>query len=1239
MSRVNKRVAFKWVSIVTTALISIILLMLSWLYTTESGLQWLAARAQQFQPQALRLGQVSGSLSSQVKLTALDWQQEGLQIQAKGIVLNCQWLYLIDNLVSCAKVDVSSLSLSNVNDKKNPPRQTDLPKLSSVKLPIAVKAKQIKIARISYQQIMAQESTEKVVMGLELKNFALVRSKASVGTLTLTFDEHNVALSGYVDMRKKWAHQLSLNVSGPTLTTHIKSKGHISELAQLTLQMQSPLQATVSTDWFYRQGLFLKQGTLQASQQRLELAQQSIVVEQTKAKFELNWPKLTSTIQAKTTWQAFEQAQLALKAEIANVLDWQNSTALSVHLKNELKQAQLAALLQQVLPSVTDYSSVVITQPWSMLADLDMRISQGLFTLKSKAINLGELTASLQGQFNLNRPIAEGFSFKGQLNSGKLALDNVFHLTNAKANWQVKKQAEQWLISTQGSIAELVLAEFDAKDIAWGIDFSERWQAELKAKLLKANDVDIEQAIVTVAGVAGHHNVLFNANVAGNTPMKLNFDGQLLNQYAKPLALVSDLKHGSWQINNLEFSALNQHQALLLRAEQLQLSSEKQNLINLCLNGSGSLCINAKNHGGDWQANLAFEQWSMSAMAEQVKVWQAMLPALPEQFPQEVQGVVTGQLQLEGKKQQLKEFAANLSLPSFKWRSSDLNVSGQGFSLNSQQTQGVIEVVTQWQALQSNLSLAEFPSELSMPQGLLVVSITPDFIVDFDLSQTDISLSIWDEKGQNDMPELKRIITLELMKLQGKWQQEKITTQLNIRLPADDEITAQLTSDWPLMDSARLAGNLSLNLQQFDWLKQWQKRIDKIDLSLQQNFAIAGTWAEPLFDGEGALDINHLVIDQYGLDIRDSKVKLSSKQDSITLLGELKNPQGALTLSGKAKFSHPMTANITLEGQQVTLVNNADNKLIVSPTLNAHYQDRHLTVDGHLLVDQADVKLGSLPKPAITVSEDQVIMDETDSTRKDSPYSYHVALTIAAGDNVKISGFGLTSDIQGNLSSLLLSGQPLILNGRLDLKDGKFQAYKQTLTIEQGQLLFLGAAENPSIQFRAVRIVDDIKVGIIADGTIHQPRLTLFSEPAMADENVLALLITGRNLASLSQQEGNALTSAAISLGVESANKLVQKIGDQLGLKDVAFTSKSAHNGNSTRVDIAAKINDRLHVGYGTSIDSDNSVQAGWNIEYKLSPSISFEATSGEEISANINYKKQFSSTKDKDKDKDKDKE
>ncbi|MBA6341647.1 translocation/assembly module TamB domain-containing protein [Colwellia sp. MB02u-10] len=1258
MSYFKKKALLKWLSLAATGLMVIALLMLSWLYTTESGLQWLAARIAQLQPQELRLGKISGTLNTRIKLAELDWQQEGSKVQMTGLSLDCQWLHLIDRLLSCDSIALTSLAVASVNDEKTTSSPEALPKLAIVTLPIAVKVKQVTMASISYQAMSAKitpaknsdparisserapsastssANTEYNVSGLVLKKLAFARSKVSVGALKLTFDEHKIAVSGVLDMRKKWPHQLAIEVLGAKLSGSVKSKGNITDSSQLTLQLQSPNQMLVTSDWFYNQGLFLKRGTLIADKQQVELASQAITLEQIKANFELNWPKLSANLQTQTSWQDFKDIQLTINTELANVVDWRASSAVSLLLKNDLNAAQIATSLRQTLPEAIDQSTPAIKQSWPVLASLDLAIKQGVATVKSNKLTLGNLTAAIQGEFNLDNPSTENFSLKGQLNGHSLVLNNAFDLADVNVSWQVEQQQSQWLISSQGKIGKLALANFDGKNIHWALDFSEDWQGDVKADALNINEFTLEQPSLKISGLPADHKMLISATLAQNTGVKLSFDGQLLQQDAKPFSISSDLSKAIWQISKLDFKAENQQQTLVLTTEQLQLSAENQRIKSLCLSGSGTLCINADKQAEQWSANLTFEQWSMSPIFQQIKHWQSRLLAQSSQYPQEVQGRVTGQLALSGKGQQLAGISANLTIPSFKWQSSDVQIHGQELTILSKQ-QNAIAITTQWQTINTQLQLPEWPAEISMPTGQMLLSISPDFTVDFDLAQTDITLSAPDESSPADTQLSKHLLTVALLKLQGKWQKDKISTRLNIQLSGEDEITAQFNSDWPLVDSARLDGDLSVNLQQFEWLKQWQKRIDKVEGSLVQNFTLAGTWREPIFTGEGSLGIEHLVIDEYGLDIRNSKVKLSSQQDRITLLGELQNPQGALTIAGQAKLSMPIKANLTIEGQQVTLVNNNDNKLIVSPMLKANYQDKHLTVDGNLIVDQADIKIASLPKPAISVSEDQVIVDEKILAVKDSAFDYNISLTLSAGDDVKISGFGLSSEIQGNLSSSLITGQPLTLNGRLDLKEGKFEAYKQTLTIEQGQLLFLGTAANPSIQFRAVRIVDDIKVGIIADGTIHTPRLTLFSEPTMADENVLSLLITGRNLDSLSQQEGNALTSAAISLGVESANKLVQKIGEQLGLKDVAFTSKSGNNGNSTRVDIAAKINDRLNVGYGTSIDSDSSVQAGWNIEYKLSPNISFEAISGDEISANINYKKQFSSTKDKDKDKD----
>lgn len=1240
MKQFNKKAILRGFSLAVTLLVSILLMALTWFYTTESGLQWLVNRTAQFHPPALKIGKVSGTLSSTVYLTELEWQAEKTKIQVEDIAVDCQWLYLLDRALTCDNISTTRLDVMNATEEKTAKSDVNLPVLNAVEFPIDVNIKQVSIAKIVYSANSAEisqsnnqspsEQPQYVVNQLNIKKIALAGSKASVGALALNYDEHLVSVAGNIDMRKKWQHQLAINIQGPKLSASAKSKGHLTASSTLAIQLKVPNQLLVSAEWYYDQGLFLKNGNITAEKQQVALSNENIAIDYIKGDFALTWPKFNANVQSKATWQALEPISITVNTQLEDVLKWSTNANAKLAIKSELKDAQIAASLQQVFPDAINNQEVSEKPSWPVSANLEMNVNQGLLTFKSNNIKLAELTAKVQGELSIDNPTANNLWFNGKVEGRSLDLNNILQVANIKADWQIKKQNANWLIASKGKVEQLAVENFDGKNIEWSLDFGKNWLAKFTADSLKVNDNTIELASLNFSGLPEKHLMRLSANLAENTAVNLNFNGELLQNNSQNLNLDSDFSNAVWQINQLEFQAINQQEKLLIATEQLQLSKDKQRIKNLCLSGDGKMCINAENSAQQWSANLFFEQWKMSPVFKQIKAWQSILLTSSNQTLQNLEGTVNGTLSVTGQAKNLKNIAADITIPNVKWQSAQTQVQADNFTINTKMKKQDIALVTQWNSINTQIILPQSQTEVVMPKGQVLLTITPDFKVDYDLEQTDIALNIPDSKIKADSQFSKHLITVSKFKLQGQWQQNKLNSQLHIRLPGDDEIKAKLNSDWPLIDSAKINGDLALNMKEFGWLKQWQKGLDKIDLNLEQNFTVAGTLHTPVIEGSGALAIKHLIIDEYGLDIRNSNIKITSQQDSIILIGELQNPQGSLIIAGDAKLSTPMKANLSIEGQQVTLVNNNENKLIVSPQLSAKYLNNHLSVTGNLVVDQADIKVASLPKPAISVSEDQIIIDEKEQITKDSPFDYDISLTLSAGDNVKVSGFGLSSEIQGKLSSTLKTGQALTLNGRLDLKDGKFEAYKQTLTIEQGQLLFLGTAANPSIQFRAIRMVDDIKVGIIADGTIQKPRLTLFSEPTMAEENVLSLLITGRNLDSLSQQEGNALTSAAISLGVDSANKLVQKIGSKLGLKDIAFTSKSGTNGNGTRVDIAAKINDRLNVGYGTNIDAESGVQAGWSIEYKLSPNISFEAISGEEISANINYKKQFSSTKDK---------
>ena len=118
MKPFKKKAILTWLSVAFTALVAIILLLLTWFYTTESGLQWLVNRGAQFQPQALSIGKVSGTLSSRVQLSEFKWQQPETNIHVTDIVVDCQWLYLLDRVVVCDNITINAFNLSSDGDKK-----------------------------------------------------------------------------------------------------------------------------------------------------------------------------------------------------------------------------------------------------------------------------------------------------------------------------------------------------------------------------------------------------------------------------------------------------------------------------------------------------------------------------------------------------------------------------------------------------------------------------------------------------------------------------------------------------------------------------------------------------------------------------------------------------------------------------------------------------------------------------------------------------------------------------------------------------------------------------------------------------------------------------------------------------------------------------------------------------------------------------------------------------------------
>jgi translocation and assembly module TamB len=187
---------------------------------------------------------------------------------------------------------------------------------------------------------------------------------------------------------------------------------------------------------------------------------------------------------------------------------------------------------------------------------------------------------------------------------------------------------------------------------------------------------------------------------------------------------------------------------------------------------------------------------------------------------------------------------------------------------------------------------------------------------------------------------------------------------------------------------------------------------------------------------------------------------------------------------------------------------------------------------------------------------------------------------------------------------------------------GTYKAYGQDLTIRQGQLLFAGTPiNNPRLSIVAVREIDqqDVVAGLRVEGFATSPQLTVFSEPPMAQSNALAFLVTGKPLSEVGAGEGDAVQSAARSLGTAAGGLLAKNIGRRLGVDEVGVKESEAIGGAA--LTIGQYLSPRLYLSYGVGLFEPGEVVT---LRYKLSGKLTFEALNGSRDSrAGLEYRRE----------------
>ncbi|MDH5311631.1 MAG: translocation/assembly module TamB domain-containing protein, partial [Gammaproteobacteria bacterium] len=379
---------------------------------------------------------------------------------------------------------------------------------------------------------------------------------------------------------------------------------------------------------------------------------------------------------------------------------------------------------------------------------------------------------------------------------------------------------------------------------------------------------------------------------------------------------------------------------------------------------------------------------------------------------------------------------------------------------------------------------------------------------------------------------------------------------------------------------------------------------------------IAGVAKAPALSGRIELSDGRAAIPAAGTEIRDLQLALEQREPgSLSVTGHAVSGDGSITIDGRTRLDPEtgLETDITISGEDFDLLRLPDMQASASPDVRIHVDTDEVAVKGGLLIPNANFVVQEIPAGARKPSGDAVVMGREVDTRGGARRA-NVDIDVTLGDGVSFAGFGLTTDLTGNLRVQVAPSAPVTGLGRISLVGGRYEAYGQDLEIERGELIFSGPINNPLLDLRAVRRMPDVTAGIHVTGTPSQLSSEIFSEPAMSEVEALSYLLTGHALATADMGEGDLMNKAAFALGMSQAGAITSQVRSSLGLETLTLQGGI----DDSRIVAGKRIGGRLLVEYGYGLVD----QLGTLIlKYQVNERLVLESSTGSVSTLDIIYK------------------
>ena len=327
-----------------------------------------------------------------------------------------------------------------------------------------------------------------------------------------------------------------------------------------------------------------------------------------------------------------------------------------------------------------------------------------------------------------------------------------------------------------------------------------------------------------------------------------------------------------------------------------------------------------------------------------------------------------------------------------------------------------------------------------------------------------------------------------------------------------------------------------------------------------------------------------LAVPTVGLTVQDidTTIQLSGDRADLSLSAALEKG-GRIGITGPVALTGGYDANlvITLDGLELRdpelYETTADGRLTVTGPLTGGAQIAGLVELGptEIQVPSSGIgALGSLPEVRHVNAPEAVrrtlnragltiagveIGETAGATEGPAGPGYGLDVTIRAPSRIFIRGRGLDAElggeleIGGNTNQVIPVGQFELIRGRLDILQQRFE-------LDEGGA-FLQGDFRPFIRLVATtETATGTVVRIIVEGPANEPEVRFESTPDLPQDEVLAQLIFGRDLSSITPLQAVQLAAAVGTLAGTGGGGLIDDFRADTGLDDLDITTDETGN-------------------------------------------------------------------------------